>query len=258
MVPATSFLESPRAMYWSTQTAYRQSALDSIGTSGLAREWYLAEGSTGGDAAGAFETWILLENPTDHAASAKLYYQVPGGTELKGPEVTLEPNTRKTVNVADTVPDEYNVSTRVLADGPVVAERASYWNTAVFRQAGHGSIGVVAPSTEWCVAEGSTAQGVDVGFETWILVQNPGSESAHVELTYMTEQGPVDGPVFDLPRASRRSFSIADTLNNSWSVSTRVTSDRPVVVDGTLYFNAATEFRRSAHSSRGYTENAVE
>jgi len=39
------------------------------------------------------------------------------------------------------------------------------------------------------IAEGCTAS----GFETWVLVQNPGTRDANIDLTYMTPSGPVQG-----------------------------------------------------------------
>ncbi|MBU4175873.1 MAG: right-handed parallel beta-helix repeat-containing protein, partial [Actinobacteria bacterium] len=45
-------------------------------------------------------------------------------------------------------------------------------------------------STDWYLSEGSTGE----GFETWVLVQNPGSTPAQVVITYMTPSGPVSGP----------------------------------------------------------------
>ncbi|NPV58268.1 MAG: CehA/McbA family metallohydrolase, partial [Actinobacteria bacterium] len=53
--------------------------------------------------------------------------------------------------------------------------------------------------TSWCLAEGCT-QG---GFETWVLVQNPGDAPARVSLTFMTENGPVEGPAAELPARTR-------------------------------------------------------
>ncbi|MBU4489203.1 MAG: hypothetical protein KKE79_01035, partial [Actinobacteria bacterium] len=49
------------------------------------------------------------------------------------------------------------------------------------RQCAHDSIGVTEPNKTWYLAEGSTAG----GFETWVLVQNPGTETATVDLTFM-------------------------------------------------------------------------
>ena len=99
----------------------------------LPRLWYLAEGSTGGD----FETWVLVANPGENQARVALTYLTPEGP-IEGPPLTLEPGTRASVNVAATVPDTWDVSTKVESDEPVVAERAMYWGG---RLEGHDSIG---------------------------------------------------------------------------------------------------------------------
>jgi hypothetical protein len=246
-------IAAERSTYWNGDS-YRQAANDSIGTSAPSREWYLAEGSTGTKDSGNLETWILLANPYKHTVRAKLFYQIPSG-QVEGPEVIIEPFTRETVNVADTVPGEFHVSTRVEADGPMVAERAIYWNTATYRQAAHASVGVTAPRNEWLVAEGSTGGDARGFFETWILVQNPNNQAAQVKLTYMTPGGPVEGPALDMAPNSRRSVAVADTLPGNWNVSTKVLSDVPVVVERAIYWNAATQPWRSAQSSKGYPVN---
>jgi hypothetical protein len=104
--------------------------------------WYLAEGSTGTNDQGSFETWILVQNPGDDPADVQLFYQTPEGEE-PGQEITLAPHTRETRNVGDVVPNTFSVSTRVVSDQPVIAERAMYWSTlaGVNRQAAHDSIG---------------------------------------------------------------------------------------------------------------------
>ncbi|MBU4174821.1 MAG: hypothetical protein KJ907_04405, partial [Actinobacteria bacterium] len=59
--------------------------------------------------------------------------------EVPGPQLELEPGSRGTVNVADTVPGEWSVATRVTGDKDIIAERSTYWNG---RQGGHDSIGM--------------------------------------------------------------------------------------------------------------------
>jgi len=83
----------------------------------------------------------------------------------------------------------------------------------------------------WYVAEGSTGP----GFETWILVQNPGGSEARVSLTYMTGEGEVEGPEFDIAAGSRHTVEVAATVE-SYDVSTTVNSNRPVVVERALYW----------------------
>ena len=121
---------------------YRQAAHDSIGVSAAARTWFLAEGCTGISEEGYFETWVLVQNPGGTAAEVTLTYMTPSGA-IEGPTLTLDPNTRQSVNVADTLDNVWSVSTRVTSDQPVIAERSMYWNTPeVYRQAAHDSIGV--------------------------------------------------------------------------------------------------------------------
>jgi len=101
-----------------------------------ATTWYLPEGCT----AGGFETWVLLQNPGKDRATVDMTYMTPAG-EIDGPTVILEPESRQTVNVSETLPDTWSVSTRVSSDRPVVAERATYW--AGRTRDGTASIGFV-------------------------------------------------------------------------------------------------------------------
>ena len=188
--------------------------------------WYMAEGAT----TGGFETWILVQNPGDDVARATLTYMTDAG-ETAGPILDIPPKTRLSVNVADTV-QTFNVSTKVTSDRPVVAERALYYGD---RTCATGSIGVSDPATTWYMAEGATTG----GFETWILVQNPGDDVAHVTLTYMTDAGETAGPVLDVPPKTRLSVNVADTVQ-TFNVSTKVTSDRPVVAERALYYGGRT------------------
>ena len=131
------------------------------------------------------------------------------------------------------------MSTRVASDKPVIAERAMYWHSSagVYRQCAHDSIGVTAAQEEWFLAEGSTGAGDDGSFETWVLVQNPGDETAEVDLYYQTPDGEVKGPHITLQPRTRQTRSVGDTVAGQWSVSTRVASDKPVIAERAMYWN---------------------
>ncbi len=169
--------------------------------------------------------------------------------------MTVAPFTRATVYVADTVPGEFDVSTFVEADGPVVVERATYWNTATYRQAAHASIGSTSPRTEWLLAEGSSGADALGSFETWILVQNPNDAAGRGAADLYDTRRSDAGPVLEMAPHSRRSVAVAETLPGSWSVATKVVSDLPVVVERAMYWNAPGQSWRSAQSSRGYAAN---
>ena len=99
----------------------------------LSETWYLAEGCTNG----GFETWVLVQNPGDEEATAQLTFMTGAG-EVAGPTLELLPNSRQSIDVGLTVPNEWDVSTKVTADRPVIAERSVYWNNRI---GGHDSIG---------------------------------------------------------------------------------------------------------------------
>jgi hypothetical protein len=102
----------------------------------------------------------------------------------------------------------------------------------------------VETGTTWYLAEGCT-QG---GFETWVLVQNPGDQPAEVTLTFMTDTGPVPGPVQTLGPNSRFSWN-AGAYVDSYNVSTQVDSNQPVVAERAMYWNN----RVGGHDSIGYS-----
>ncbi|MBN2168777.1 MAG: C39 family peptidase [Actinobacteria bacterium] len=220
-----------RSMYGNNRTWGH----DSIGVTDPAETWYLAEGCTNG----GFETWILVQNPNDSAAEVTLTYMTADGKKT-GPTVELPANSRQTFFAADSVPDNWDVSTLVTSDKPVIAERAMYGNNRTW---GHDSVGVSETVDTWYLAEGCT----NGGFETWVLVQNPNDSPAEVELTYMTADGPVDGPTVTIDSNSRQSFDVSETVPSTWAVSTEVSSDLPVIAERAMYGNN----RTWGHDSRG-------
>jgi hypothetical protein len=213
---------------------------DSIGVSSTSPEWYLAEGCT----REGFETWVLVQNPNDTPASVRLTYMTPAGP-VPGQSMVVGGNSRETFRVAEVVPEEWSVSTRVESDVPVIAERAMYGTGKVW---GHDSIGVTAPADTWYLAEGCT----NGGFETWVLVQNPNDSPATVQLSYMTQAGPVPGPTALIGPDSRETFSVADTVPDNWEVSTMVTADVPVIAERAMYGGG----RTWGHDSVGVSQPA--
>ncbi len=211
-----------RAMYGSDRTW----GTDSIGASTLSATWYLAEGSTGP----GFETWIVVQNPNAQPADVTLTYMTPSGAAAQTID-TIPARARRSFNAGNVVHSTWEVSTRVDSNRPVVVERAMYGNNRVW---GHDSVGAQATATSWYMAEGSTGP----GFETWVLVQNPGTEAAQLDIDYLLAWGEVQGPKVTLPPNSRINFNAGETVPGSWDVSTRVTSSKPVVAERAVYGNS--------------------
>ncbi len=235
LVGASGDVVAERAMYGNG----RAWAHDSIGTSTTAPLWYLAEGCTGE----GFETWVLVQNPGAAAVTVDLTLMTGAGEQAPAglQDVAIPANSRKSFNLGEYVTD-YDVSTLVGASGDVVCERAMY-NTE--RTWGTGSIGAVTPASTWYLAEGSTG----AGFETWVLVQNPGASAVTVDLSFMTSTGLVAGPQdVTIPAGSRKSFNLGDYVTD-YNVSTEVTASGGVVCERAMYGAG----RTWAHDSVGYT-----
>ncbi len=211
-----------RAMYGNSRTW----GTDSIGTQDPASTWYLAEGCTGE----GFETWVLVQNP--NAAAVTVDLTLMTGSGKLNPEalrnVTIPGKSRKSFNLGDYLTD-YNVSTVVSATGGNVIVERSMYDAA--RTWGTCSIGAAAPAPTWYLAEGSTGE----GFETWVLVQNPGTLAVTVDLTFMTSTGPQAGPQdVTIPAGSRKSFNLGDYVTD-YNVSTVVSASAGVVVERAMY-----------------------
>ena len=87
----------------------------------------------------------------------------------------------------------------------------------------------------WYLAEGATAG----GFETWVLVQNPGTSPVHVNFTLNTDRGQVRPPDLqgvEIGAGSRKSFRIDDFVN-TYDVSTKVDCpDGLVICERAVYW----------------------
>ena len=212
-----------------------------------------------------FDTYVLLMNPGSGYASAKLTYMMPAGVQCSV-DTDLAPHSRKTVKIDDTLVNQ-EVSTRVEATrGSVVAERAMYFVYRGKYPGGHDSAGVTGPATQWYLPEGCTAY----GFDTFILVQNPGLQAAHATLTYMTPKGTTRQQAINVAPCSRYTVAVDSVPGMEASeFSTLVSSDAPVVVERSMYFDyngikeghnspGATRLSRDWYFAEGYTTGSFD
>ncbi|MDY6793754.1 MAG: DUF5719 family protein [Actinomycetota bacterium] len=211
-----------RAMYWNDKTAGHCAS----GVTGPSNQWYLAEGTTGS----GFETFVLVQNPNDDAVTVDLTAMTSEGPSLIVDDWDMAGNSRNTFRLNDYVENNDNVSTKVTSSGDVIAERAVYWNN---KEGGHDAHGLMYPKFESFLAEGATAG----GFDTWVLVQNPSTENATVNITYMTAEGPVQKDPLTVLAGQRVSVNIGADIGETYNVSTQVTSNVAVAVERSVYWN---------------------
>ncbi|MFH1148889.1 MAG: DUF5719 family protein, partial [Actinomycetota bacterium] len=222
-----------RTMLWAA-SGQMPEGHTSIGVTAPAKTWYLPEGSS----KWGFECWLLIQNPSSTDASCDITYMIEGAGPATFTE-TISANSRCTFSMFDYIGAQ-DASIRVQANVPVIPERAMYRNG---RREGHDSIGTTTPSTDYYLAEGTT----DWGFTTYVLVQNPNSTPANVDITYMTDTGPVSGGSFAMDANSRKTICV-----NDWVVadlSTRVHSNKPIIAERAMYWDSG--YGEACHDSIG-------
>lgn len=209
-----------RAMY------YAEDGHDTLGVTNPNTTWYLAEGYTGGGAS----TFVLIQNPNGLDANVQVTYFVQGGEPIVRNHL-VPADARYTIAAQDPgeVGPDQAFSVRVVADQPVIVERAMY-----FPGGGHDTIGVNAPATTWVLAEGYTGD----GFSTYILIQNSNGSEATVEVTYLLQSGEPLIRQHLIPANSRYTIVAGDVaeVGPDAAFSTVLSSDLPLIVERAMYF----------------------
>jgi hypothetical protein len=226
-----------RTMSWTGDGARSPEAHNSIGVTAPSSTWHLPEGSS----AWGFETWTLVQNPNDMATGVLLTYMVEGeGARAFKKEVPAR--SRASFSMVSDI-GARDSSIEVKSDLPVVVERSQYRNG---RREGSCSIGATTAAQDYYFGEGTTAW----GFTTYLLVQNPGRDSAEVAVTCMTPDGPVAQPAFTVPAGSRETVRVNDSLPAT-DFSASVHGSRPIVAERAVYWNSGAD--EACHDSIGLT-----
>ncbi len=216
-----------RAMYFNY--GGKDGGHGSIGAGAPSPTWFFAEGYTGD----SFDTWVLLMNPNDSAATVSLSFMKPDGS-VEERRVSVPGRRRYSVHV-DEIPglESTDVSTSVTSDLPIVAERAMYFDYRG-RKGGHVTIGAPGPNQQWYLAEGYTGG----EFDEYVLLMNPGAEAASTEVVFMRSDGLKVERRVNIPPHARYTIHVDEVENlGDAEVSTEVRSSSPVVVELAQYFN---------------------
>jgi subtilisin family serine protease len=185
--------------------------------------WYLAEGST----VTPFETWVLLLNPNPVPTLVQMRFLREDGSVVDHPELVPAMG-RKSVYV-NALFTTSGFATQVTADQPIVVERAMYFDNG---QGGHDTVATAVPGKTWYLAAGASS----AGFDTWLLVENPGSLPASVNVSFMTDTGRViTQPLFVLPHSRTSLYTDPVVPNAAYGM--RIDSDQPIVAERAVYFD---------------------
>lgn len=202
----------------------------SVGVTATRTHWVVAEGATHSN----WSTFVLVANPAGSTATVQPTYLTPGGT-ITGEPLAIPPTSRRTIAVNAPSPAgcgcSSDVSTQIVAvTGTVAVESSIQKNDSngfvIADSVGSGGTSAAdASGTSWLSAEGVTHS----GFQTFILIANPGSTAADVQLTFLTPDGQVAGPGLPVPAGERRTVYVNQYVPNS-EVSTKVVANSGKVV----------------------------
>lgn len=221
-----------------------------------ASTWFLAEGAT----TGGFNLFYLLQNPAGQPSQVRVRYLRSSGAPLEK-TYQLPASSRTTIWVNQ---EEFAGLGRALAaaevsaqidvvSGPsIIVERSMYLNLpGQTFGAGHESAGVTAPALNWFLAEGATGD----FFDLFVLVANPATTPAAVEVTYLLPDGSTLVHPHTVPAASRYTIwvdhedpRLADT---AVATSIRSTNGVPVVVERAMWWPGSSATWHEAHGAAG-------
>ncbi len=141
-----------RSIYWGN----RVEGTNTIGSPGIAAEWHLPEGASGG----MFDTFLMLLNPTNTPVTIDMTLYVEGIGQITLPETmrpVLQPTSRLTLNMKDVLHEleplvgiplvghSFSTRVKVFGAGQIVAEHAIYWNFVdgqTYWRSGGASMGI--------------------------------------------------------------------------------------------------------------------
>ncbi len=181
-----------------------------------------------------FDEYICVLNPNPQPTVVTFTFMQPDGTNsVQAEEVGA--NSRFTLKVNDYLQFQ-EVSTKVVSDAPVIAERALYFDCRGSFNGGSVSAGATSPQQRWYFAEGYTGG----TFETYITVQNPEQAPADVRFTFMLPGGGTIEHTAQAPPASRMTLmldGVPGLEETDVSALVECTNGNGIIAERSSYFN---------------------
>ena len=213
---------------------------DVVGETTPMPTYYFAEGTT----RPTFDTYFSILNPNATVANVQLTYKKGDGTTATQ-SLAIAPTSRGTVHpadvlgVADNAAHDFSTTVACTNGLPIVAERPQYFNFKGVWTGGHDEIGETIPRSLYAFAEGSARP----TFDTYFCIQNPGTASASVKLTYYKGNGTTASQTVSVAPNTRVTMHPADVLGvandtaHDFCTVIQCTNAQKIVAERPEYFN---------------------
>ena len=227
-----------RPMYFNYKGAWT-GGHDVFGVTGTATDYYFAEGTCRPN----FEPYLCIQNPTVDEAQVKITY-MRGSGAVEQQELAVGAGSRATVEVrkvlgsTDDSASDFSAHVQSTNGVGIIAERPTYFNYNGFWTGGHDVVGATATSDVFYFAEGSTRPGLDPYF----CIQNPGTESTDVKITYLFVDGTAREETVTVPATSRytvdakKSLGSADDPKYDFSAKVESVDNKQILAERPMYF----------------------
>ena len=201
-----------------------------VGASALAKEWYLAEGTT----RDGFEEWLCLQNPHSSPITINASYML--GPDQGGPvnaSYTVPAKQRLTVSINRELGPDNDVSVKLSCDLDFLAERPMYFLYHGAWDGGHDVMGALAPNQDWFFAEGYTGS----NFEEWLCIENPGTTVTTFSVIFYSKPGNEVGGSWIMDGNSRLTIDVNQNAGTGKEIFAKIQSSQPIIVERPMYFN---------------------
>jgi hypothetical protein len=211
---------------------------------------YFAEGAGGS----FFDTTVSLFNPGTTDATVVTRFLGSAGQQTS--HTRLLPALQRLDIASCCLPtlDATEFSILVESTQPLVAERRMSWDRAS-GYGSHASTGTPDASTTWHFAEGATI----AGFQTFLLVQNPGATAVDVTIDYLVQGGSVVTRSHVVPAHSRQTVWVNQqgAPLDAAEFASRVTATSPIVVERAMYRDVQGQTFGAGSNAMGVTAPAT-
>ncbi len=148
-----------------------------------------------------------------------------------------------------------DVSAAIASTEDIVVERAMYLDAGGPFTAGHAASAVTAPALGWFLAEGATGS----FFDEYILLANPSTSTAQVQIDYLLPDGMVVPRTYDLAPESRLTIRVDEAhpwlANTAVSARIRSLNGVPFVAERSMWWADGGWFE--SHNSPGAVETGT-
>jgi hypothetical protein len=215
-----------------------------VGIDTDATQQFFAEGATGD----FFHTDLGIVNVHGFPATVQVTAYPESGAPISLPLFTMNPLTRRTIDLNATFGNQTGVSVLVASSGPVAATRTMTWGHPVYGSTLES--GSPRRAMSWQFAEGATNV-----FSLFYLVENPNDTATTVTLTHLLEGGAAPVVQTDtVPAFTRRTYYINDVPGLRFAaLSTVITADLPIVAERAMYLNTTSRLWEGGTASLGAT-----